>query len=327
MAAFRGDTPPLLGQLREESSRADVMRDFLSNLTVQHQVEPIRGILDGVATGVVLGHVTVAFARYGAPVRLTMTPSASEICWVVPLEAMTVSAPGQPETKLRDGFVLAREEPTVLVPANWDGAVFVTTTEERLREYRRELSGEDSARLRVQAGPSRAPHSGVVDAAWHYVDRMLAVWPRASAPMLAAFEQVMLSALLIELPVTLAPGLSAAGDRASSAIHVRRAAAWARSRVGSKITVDEWAAATGISVRHLQKVFQDVHGCTPVEYLLAMRLGRARQLLQHPGEESTVAQIAEQVGLRHLGRFASAYKQRFDELPSQTRRRAVALRA
>lgn len=327
MRAFRGETPPLLGQLREESSRADVMREFLSNLTVQHAVEHIRGVVDGLATGVVLGHVTVAFARYGAPVRLSMAPSASEICWVVPLETMTVSAPGQPKTRLRDGFALAREEPTVLVPAAWEGAVFVTTTEERLREYRRELSGEDSALLRVQAGPSRAPHSGVVDAAWHYVDRMLAVWPRASAPMLAAFEQVMLSALLIELPIALAPELSAAGNGASSAIHVRRAIAWARPRVGSKITVDEWAAATGISVRHLQKVFQDVHGCTPVEYLLAMRLGRARQLLQHAGEESSVAQIAEQVGLRHLGRFASAYKQRFDELPSQTRRRAVALRA
>ncbi|QHB99933.1 helix-turn-helix domain-containing protein [Epidermidibacterium keratini] len=326
MRSIRGESLPFLGQLREESARADVLRDFVANLTVPHELDPIHGVLDGLATGVVVGDTTLAFVRYGAPARMTAEPSGSAICWVVPIGPMSVSSPGQHETRYRDGFVLGRESPTVLVPSTQEGAVFVTTTEERLREYRLELTGEDSSRMRVQSGPGRLPNSGVVDAAWQYVDRVLAMWPRPSLPMLATFEQLLLSALMIELPLALAPELRTVGTRASSAIHVRRAVAWARTRVASRITMDEWAAATGISVRHLQKVFQDVHGCTPVEYLLTMRLTRARQLLQHPGEESSVAQIAEQVGLRHLGRFASAYKDRFDELPSQTRRRGAAVR-
>ncbi|MFE6489048.1 AraC family transcriptional regulator [Streptomyces sp. NPDC057757] len=86
-------------------------------------------------------------------------------------------------------------------------------------------------------------------------------------------------------------------------------------------TVRELAVLAGVSVRRLQEAFQQYVGMTPLAYLTDVRLTRAHDELRRsaPGEVS-VSEVAHRWGFDHLGRFASRYRARFGELPSETLR-------
>jgi transcriptional regulator GlxA family with amidase domain len=57
-------------------------------------------------------------------------------------------------------------------------------------------------------------------------------------------------------------------------------------------------------------------------YLQQVRLGRAHDALSHADPSlNTVASVAHRWGFAHLGRFATAYRTRFGQSPSETLRR------
>lgn len=89
-------------------------------------------------------------------------------------------------------------------------------------------------------------------------------------------------------------------------------------------TVGELAAIAGTSVRSLQSAFRRHVGSAPMAYLQEIRLIRAHEALRL-GDPArvTVAEVAHRWGFAHLGRFASAYRGRFGESPSETLRRAT----
>jgi AraC-like DNA-binding protein len=88
-------------------------------------------------------------------------------------------------------------------------------------------------------------------------------------------------------------------------------------------TVTDLAALGGMSVRSLQEGFRRHVGCTPMSHLQQVRLTRVHEALrQADPTRTTVAAIAHRWGFAHLGRFASAYRARFDEPPSETLRSA-----
>jgi len=89
------------------------------------------------------------------------------------------------------------------------------------------------------------------------------------------------------------------------------------------ITVDDIADAAGVSVRTIQNLFAQQLGQTPTSYLKNERLERARSdLADAPGGSNVkVTDVALRWGFSHLGRFATAYRARFGESPSQTLRR------
>jgi AraC-like DNA-binding protein len=87
-------------------------------------------------------------------------------------------------------------------------------------------------------------------------------------------------------------------------------------------TVADLAAIAGMSVRSLQEGFRRHLGCTPMAYLQQERLLRAHETLRLSDPLGiTVATVAHRWGFAHLGRFASAYRTRFGEAPSDTLRR------
>ena len=89
------------------------------------------------------------------------------------------------------------------------------------------------------------------------------------------------------------------------------------------LAVSDIAEAAGVSERTLQAAFQQEMSTTPMGYLRARRLDRARADLATaaPTDDVTVTFVAERWGFGHLGRFAAEYKQRFGESPSRTLRR------
>jgi len=87
-------------------------------------------------------------------------------------------------------------------------------------------------------------------------------------------------------------------------------------------SVGDLATIAGMSVRSLQEGFRRHLGCTPMAYLQQVRLMRAHESLRLADPlRTTVAAIAHRWGFAHLGRFASTYRERFGEAPSDTLRR------
>ncbi|AGZ45792.1 AraC family transcriptional regulator [Actinoplanes friuliensis] len=90
-----------------------------------------------------------------------------------------------------------------------------------------------------------------------------------------------------------------------------------------QFSVGDLARIAGLSVRSLQEGFRRHVECSPMSYLQTVRLGRAHDALRRedPARVS-VATVAHRTGFAHLGRFASAYRARFGECPSETLRGA-----
>ncbi len=77
--------------------------------------------------------------------------------------------------------------------------------------------------------------------------------------------------------------------------------------------------AIGVNKRTLERGVREKFNCTVVQLLQKWRMHAARQRLLEAGpQDRTVAQIATSLGFYDLGRFASRYRYRFGEYPSDT---------
>ncbi|MGG2396602.1 helix-turn-helix domain-containing protein [Pseudomonas sp. SH1-B] len=91
----------------------------------------------------------------------------------------------------------------------------------------------------------------------------------------------------------------------------------------AELSCEQVAAATGISIRHLARLFAQ-EGSTPARYLLERRLERARQLLSSPqGTRLAIAEVAYRYGFSSQAHFARVFKARFAYTPSEARSAAV----
>ena len=103
---------------------------------------------------------------------------------------------------------------------------------------------------------------------------------------------------------------------------LRAAVNFVHAHAHEPLTVSGIAAAAGLSARGLQDAFQRSLECTPMGYLRQVRLDRVHEQLRtcEPGI-TLVGDVARQWGFAHMGRFSSAYAERFGEYPRQTLRR------
>jgi AraC-like DNA-binding protein len=111
--------------------------------------------------------------------------------------------------------------------------------------------------------------------------------------------------------------------RQAHSLIVKVAEDHALSRVDDPLHVTDLCKAAEVSERTLEYAFKEVLGLTPVNFLVRLRLHRARQsLLAATQGSSTVSAEALKWGFWHFGEFSRAYKECFEELPSDTLRRA-----
>ena len=79
----------------------------------------------------------------------------------------------------------------------------------------------------------------------------------------------------------------------------------------------EVAEAAAVSQRHLERVFFEVCGLSPMAYLLELRLRHASLLLR--GTSKTVAEIAGECGFEDPSYFARVFKRKYGAPPNQCR--------
>lgn len=134
-----------------------------------------------------------------------------------------------------------------------------------------------------------------------------------------AIEEALVRTLLAAIPHSYSERLNAPCSPAAP-YYVRRAEDFIRANLCEEIELFDIVAAAGVSTRCLQAGFRSYRDTTPLAYLKARRLERARTLLQTARETGqSVTDVAFSCGFSHLSKFARDYHQRFGENPSQTR--------
>jgi AraC-like DNA-binding protein len=146
-------------------------------------------------------------------------------------------------------------------------------------------------------------------------------------PIAVRMRRLILGGLLFALPHRYHDELIAPAQP-SPPRAVRRAQEVIEAEPERAFTVTDLAEVARVSVRSLQDGFRKHAGCSPMGYLQRVRLQRARtDLLRADPARDTVAAIAHRWGFAHLGRFASAYRIRYQESPSETLRALSTRRA
>ena len=108
---------------------------------------------------------------------------------------------------------------------------------------------------------------------------------------------------------------------------VRAAERHALANADRRLFVTDLCSAACVSERTLEYAFRAVMNLSPKAYLARIRLHRVHHalLIARPGS-TTVTEEALNWGFWHFGEFSRAYKDCFNELPSETLRRSSELR-
>jgi AraC-like DNA-binding protein len=89
-------------------------------------------------------------------------------------------------------------------------------------------------------------------------------------------------------------------------------------RLESPISLAELAEEAGYSPCHASRVFKEVVGISPLDYVRARRLSRAAQRLRNPG--ATILEISLETSFDSHEGFTRAFKKRFGVTPEAYRR-------
>ena len=90
------------------------------------------------------------------------------------------------------------------------------------------------------------------------------------------------------------------------------------------ISMSALVQMTAVSERALREGFRKYLGISPTQYMQLRTLNRARRRLAAClPEQGSVAEVATDLGVWDMGRFAARYRQLFGELPSNTLRRST----
>jgi AraC family transcriptional regulator len=84
------------------------------------------------------------------------------------------------------------------------------------------------------------------------------------------------------------------------------------------VTLEELAAAAGLSRSHFARAFRASTGCSPFARLRSMRVARSKALLAD--EALTVAQVSQACGYARQAHFCTAFKAEVGLAPSAYRR-------
>ncbi len=105
--------------------------------------------------------------------------------------------------------------------------------------------------------------------------------------------------------------------------HLRLAESFIEAHLDQPITLEEVAAAAGISPRGLQLAFRAHRGTTPLGFWREARLARAHADLTAATPGTTVTGVALRWGFSHFGRFSELYRARYGLCPRDTLRAAT----
>lgn len=91
-----------------------------------------------------------------------------------------------------------------------------------------------------------------------------------------------------------------------------------REHITDPIRLEELARQCNVSAAHFCRMFRQITGTPPLQYLANLRLHQAASLLKRT--DRTVSQIAEDVGFDDVGYMSRCFKKQFGMTPTQLKR-------
>lgn len=125
---------------------------------------------------------------------------------------------------------------------------------------------------------------------------------------------VAVSTRIVHSILRAAHGINSPAPHIASRIEINRVVEYLHGSYGEKVTVDEMAAVAAMSASHFSRVFRKETGFAPMNYLIDLRLAKARRLLV--AGESCVTSVALRCGFASSSHFTDSFRKRFGCPPS-----------
>lgn len=327
LATVRPPSPPLARTVLR-SSDVDETREVVGAAFCPHSLE-LSDRSAPLATryrAVQVGDIGVTVLDYGAPVQITTRGAGDVVLVEIPLGGRsTVTAGGvSVDTDRSTGAVLSLREPATIRRAARSPQLIMRIERTALDEQIRVLTGAPvTTPLRFD---TRLDLTTAAGRSWRRLVELFRLEAEQDGALVSQHTALLqLRSLLLTQLLDFQPhNYRAALDRPTPAPLpklLQRAVDLIGDHAAEPLTVEDIAAATGISVRALQQGFRQHLDCTPTEYLRDIRLERVHADLRAADRTTlTVTDVAFRWGFTHLGRFAGDYRRRFGESPSATLR-------
>ena len=106
--------------------------------------------------------------------------------------------------------------------------------------------------------------------------------------------------------------------------HVLEAVATMENHVADPLSLSQLALLTGVTPRHLNRLFAEALGETVMGYYRGLRLDIGRRLVR--GTALSLSEVAEATGFASAGHFSNAYRHRHGVRPQADRRASATVR-
>jgi len=110
-------------------------------------------------------------------------------------------------------------------------------------------------------------------------------------------------------------GVDSNTEKISDRFDVDKAAEFINEKYSENISVRDIASTIALSPSHFSRIFKKETGLTPQEYLIRVRLDRAKSFLMR--SRKSVTEIALQCGFSSSAHFSSSFIKRFGKTPSE----------
>ena len=130
---------------------------------------------------------------------------------------------------------------------------------------------------------------------------------------------LLLKSLLLEVLSQGGEASQRAGLEKHHRERIDRASASMRERLTSPPTMRELAAESGYSADYFARIFRQVTGLSPKEFIVRARMERAAALLRESSQ--TVSQISDALGYQEISFFSRQFKQKFGVSPARFRQK------
>lgn len=316
---------PFARHMVARTADAEQARTVLSDVFLPVEIEPTSGsTLDVRFNAIKLGQVTAGYLRFGGRVEIR-TAEAENYHVDIPLAGTAVVRSGRREPVYSTPEIAGLFMPGLPADLDWQAdcaQLCLMLPRAGLQAELQSLLGRTVDRpldlgtaldLRAAAGRTLLRTLLLIERESRREGGLLD--HRLAAQNL---ERVLLDTLLLAVPHNYSEVLSR-GHRVPGPRAVRSAIELLRVSPERNWTVSALASEVSLSVRSLQSGFRGVVATTPTAYLRELRLERVHSQLAaaEPGSV-TVTAVAARWGFTHLGRFAAAYRSRYDERPSET---------
>lgn len=185
------------------------------------------------------------------------------------------------------------------------------------KEYWMMFNGRQAGKLISQVElPRRAPmmHFGVDESLHHLFTQMLEV-----AREMPPFAEVLHSGMVLQMAAQIQSRLQLQREQGERDASFIQQAKQRLTEAGAEpVNMKTLARSLGVSYPHFRRVFKTSTGLPPQQYLLNLRINRAKQLMEEPGIK--LSDVARRAGFEDPYYFSRLFKQKTGITPSQWRR-------